>query len=396
MGLLSPRAALGSNGCEIPDHLEQLPAEPFVGNLSFYHFNMIISGACTAVVLFMIFGLMGRHAMRMSNPQEQLKIMRVCNMIPSYQMLSFIAICLPNAYPYIQGYTEVFQGIALYSFLMLLCDLMAPDEKSKVEFFSSLEIKRQWQPKKTRNGLAFLKLTWFSVLQYPVITLCTALAQTVTQGLHLYCLSSMKPQFSHIWLQVITSLSTSIAVNAILQFYMNMKVHMKEHKPLQKLMAFKLIVGVVFLEKILFLILEGTKVLKANKVLTYIDVMMGLETMIICVQMVPLCFFVCYAYRTKPYEISNAPRTLRPQQYQSVESDDDETLIKGYAKRYQGGKYGWHAWAVYLNPLDLFQDVLSAYSMITKARALQKSKMQEQVMDDAQMRRYDSPASEGA
>ena len=79
-------------------------------------------------------------------------------MIPSYQMLSFIAICLPNAYPYIQGYTEVFQGIALYSFLMLLCDLMAPDEKSKVEFFSSLEIKRQWQPKKTRNGLAFLKV----------------------------------------------------------------------------------------------------------------------------------------------------------------------------------------------------------------------------------------------
>lgn len=50
-----------------------VPAEPFVGNLSFYHFNMIISGACTVVVLFMIFGLMGRHAMRMSNPQEQLK-----------------------------------------------------------------------------------------------------------------------------------------------------------------------------------------------------------------------------------------------------------------------------------------------------------------------------------
>jgi len=74
-------------------------------------------------------------------------------------VLSFIAICFPNAYPYIQGYTEVFQGIALYAFLMLLCDFMAPDDKSKVEFFSSLEIKRQWQPKKKRNGLAFLKVS---------------------------------------------------------------------------------------------------------------------------------------------------------------------------------------------------------------------------------------------
>jgi hypothetical protein len=35
---------------------------------------------------------------------------------------------------------------------------MAPNDKSKVEFFSSLETKRQWQPKKKRNGLAFLSV----------------------------------------------------------------------------------------------------------------------------------------------------------------------------------------------------------------------------------------------
>ena len=46
---------------------------PFVGNLTFYQFNMIISGVCTAIVLILIFGLMGRHAMHMSNPNEQLK-----------------------------------------------------------------------------------------------------------------------------------------------------------------------------------------------------------------------------------------------------------------------------------------------------------------------------------
>lgn len=46
---------------------------PFVGSLSFYHFNMIVSGACTAIVLFLTFSLMGRHAMRMSNPEQQIK-----------------------------------------------------------------------------------------------------------------------------------------------------------------------------------------------------------------------------------------------------------------------------------------------------------------------------------
>lgn len=86
------------------------------------------------------------------------RIMRICNLIPSYQILSFISICFPNSYIYLQGFTEVLQGVALYSFLMLLCDFMAPNDKSKVEFFSSLETKRQWQPKKKRNGLAFLSV----------------------------------------------------------------------------------------------------------------------------------------------------------------------------------------------------------------------------------------------
>lgn len=80
-------------------------------------------------------------------------------MIPSYQLLCFLSICFPDAYLYIQGFTEVFQGIALYAFLMLLCDFMAPTDQDKVEFFSSLETKRQWQPKKKRNGLALLSVS---------------------------------------------------------------------------------------------------------------------------------------------------------------------------------------------------------------------------------------------
>lgn len=94
------------------------------------------------------------------------RIMRVINMIPSYQLLSFLAVCFPNTYLYLQGFTEVFQGIALYAFLMLLCDFLAPTEQSKVEFFSSVETNRQWQPKKKRNGLVFLKVRNFDKLQY--------------------------------------------------------------------------------------------------------------------------------------------------------------------------------------------------------------------------------------
>ncbi|KAL1874183.1 hypothetical protein Plec18167_006120 [Paecilomyces lecythidis] len=198
----------------------------------------------------------------------------------------------------------------------------------------------------------------------------------------------MAPHFAHVWLQVITSLSTSVAVNAILQFYMNMKGYMTEHRPLFKLLAFKLIVGLVLLEKIIFLILTGTKVLKPSASMTYIDVMMGLPTMVICVQMVPLSVLVLFAYSTKPYEVSNSARTFRPQEYQAVESDCDErTLMSGFQKRYQGGRWGLRAWLVYLNPLELFRDVKSAYDLIHSARAVQKAHAKVQVQE-GEMARY--------
>ncbi|KAJ5348392.1 Organic solute transporter Ost-alpha [Penicillium brevicompactum] len=387
------RRAEGSSSvsCVIPDHIENSGGGPFVGNLSFYHFNMIVSGICTAIVLFMTIGLMGRHAMLMSNPNEQLKIMRVINMIPSYQLLSFLAVCFPNTYLYLQGFTEVFQGIALYAFLMLLCDFLAPTEQSKVEFFSSVETNRQWQPKKKRNGLAFLKLTWWCVLQYPIITWMTAITQVVTQAFHVFCLEGSSPHFAHVWIEVITSLSTSIAINAILQFYSKMKGYMKEHHPLTKLLAFKFIVGLVFLEKILFLILTGTHVLVPTKTLTYVDVLIGLPTMVICVQMVPLCFLVLYAYRTKPYEMSKTQPIMRPQAYQAVSANgDEEALMRESLKRYQGGWMGWFAWINYLNPLNLCQDVIDAHRMISKARALQKAQLRHQMQKEADAATYET------
>lgn len=45
-------------------------------------------------------------------------------------------------------------------------------------------------------------------------------------------------------------ISLTVAMVAVLRFYGILKSHMKEHKPLLKLLAFKLIVGLEFLEEV--------------------------------------------------------------------------------------------------------------------------------------------------
>lgn len=41
-----------------------------------------------------------------------------------------------------------------------------------------------------------------------------------------------------------------MAIVNILRFHGNLKSHMKEHKPMMKLLAFKLVVGLEFLEQV--------------------------------------------------------------------------------------------------------------------------------------------------
>lgn len=51
-------------------------------------------------------------------------------------------------------------------------------------------------------------------------------------------------------INIIGIISLGVAIVAILGFYNNLKGYMKEHKPLLKLLAFKLVVGLEFLEQV--------------------------------------------------------------------------------------------------------------------------------------------------
>lgn len=44
------------------------------------------------------------------------RIMKICYMLPSYAVPSYTAVCFPDSYVYVSGWTEVWQAVALYAF----------------------------------------------------------------------------------------------------------------------------------------------------------------------------------------------------------------------------------------------------------------------------------------
>ncbi|KAJ5089734.1 hypothetical protein N7532_008418 [Penicillium argentinense] len=293
-----------------------------------------------------------------------LRIMRIAIVLPIYSIFSFLSICFPDAYVYLIGWVEVFQGIALYSFLMLLCDFLAPNDRHKVYFFASLRIPSSYNKDKTTDGLSWLWRTWFFVLQYPIVSFVTAIAQCITQAAGVYCLDSRDRRFAHLWINVTQVISVAFAVLAILRLYRNVKSYIQEHKPLAKLLVFKLVVGLVFLEKIIFMIVDSANGLEPSDTLSYADTIIGIPTMIICLQMIPFALVFPYSYPTKPDKASSTTRASDSQQHRAVV---DSESGRPFAKRYQGGPLGICAWLALWNPVDFFRDIMSTLYMFRAA-----------------------------
>ncbi|KAJ5281021.1 hypothetical protein N7478_006393 [Penicillium angulare] len=325
----------------MPTTFAKQAPEPVVGDVYFYHLNMMISGVCTALVCVIIFGLMFWHSIHLSKPREQIKIMKICLLLPLYAVVSFLSICFPHAYASLDPWLDFFQACALGTFFLLMCQFIASDSQCDVNVFFAAFEAPQKSGKSHVTGLEWFRKQWIAIVQYPVVSLLVAVATDITQAAKIYCLDSNKPYFAHIWLMVISTISVAVAVLAVLKFYKSLKTFLASHQPLAKLLAFKLIVGLAFLESIIFTILRTTNVLKETSTLSYADVNIGIPNLVTCLQMVPFALFFPYAYRTSPY-IGAGP--------------------------YQGGFLGYRAWIGVYNPMELLHAIKFAFGMATEMR----------------------------
>ncbi|OQU98388.1 hypothetical protein CLAIMM_04183 [Cladophialophora immunda] len=382
--------------CSMPNPLQADAPEPFIGSLSFRQFNLCLSGGCTAFVCLSIFILMARHATHFSKPNEQSKILKICLLLPFYSIFSLLGIAFPNAYPYLDPWRDFWEAIALGSFFLLLCEFVSPSPDFRDVFFAAFEVPQSRRAKQKggnarQDGLEWYRKRWVSVFQYVVISLGIAIATDITQAINKYCLESSNIHFSHIWLTIINGISIGVAVTSCIAFYNALKKDMKHHKPLAKFLAFKLIIGLSFLQDIIFTILRSTGTLKQSSTMTYADVNFGIDTMTTCILMVPFAVFFHYAYDVSPYDITK-PRMLPlseiPPQYIDEARSSQEALTGRSGSpdsfnqhrhighetggQYYGGALGVKAWATLPDVREILKAIHFAFTMRTTAKRMNR------------------------
>ncbi|KAK6432511.1 hypothetical protein LTR95_011319 [Oleoguttula sp. CCFEE 5521] len=181
-------------------------------------------------------------------------------------------------------------------------------------------------------------MTWIMVFQSPITELMAVVILEATQVQGTYCVSSLRPRYGHLWYMFMSTLSVVLAIFAILKFYGRMKVVMKARPGLWKVLCFKGIVFLQFVQSWIVSILVTHNVLKDSSALSYGDLTYGLPNVLMTVGSVLFSLAFWFACSASEYASNMKPEQQRLSFcHAMVDAMNRSDFILGIAKNVEHG-----------------------------------------------------------
>ena len=207
---------------------------------------LYVSGISTAITLIICLSLIALHLRRYRSPKEQRQIIRIVLAPFVFALVSFFEVYSYKAAPYIDPLSDLYEAFGLCALFLLYMQYAAPGGTFDDATFDAVKNAHEGE----RLDFDWPRITWIMVFQFPVTELVAVIIQEATEAAGAYCVQSLSPRFGHLWVTIISSLGVGLAVVSILRFYGRMKNRMKVRRGLAKLVCFKLIVFLRFIQTV--------------------------------------------------------------------------------------------------------------------------------------------------
>lgn len=360
------------------------------GGITYHTLALYISGICGIIATVVSMGLMFMHAIRYSRPVEQRHIIRILFMVPIYALVSFLSYYYYVHATYYEVLRDCYEAFAIASFFSLMCAYIAPDLHQQKEYFRTVTPKPWIWPvtwirkipkigtdhwlRTPRSGLTWFNVIWVSVFQYCFIRVFMTIVAVVTNHFGLYCVESLNPAFSHVWVMVIEGVAVTITMFCLIQFYWQIKDDIKQYQPILKVLAIKLVIFLSFWQTILVSLLTSTGVFHVTDKVSTPDIQIGIASMLLCIEMALFSFYHIFAFSWKPYVIGS--RAWVNVNAASNRKTDEQSA------RYFGGPLGIKAFVDCWNPWDLVKATGRSARWLFKGRKQRHSDRSYDIVND--------------
>ncbi|KAF8891733.1 organic solute transporter Ostalpha-domain-containing protein [Infundibulicybe gibba] len=291
----------------------------------------LIAGFFTLVATAVSIWLVNKHLQWYTNKREQRYIVRLLFMVPIYAIISFASFLFWNHSTPLLLIRDGYESTVLTAFFYLLLMYLSHDPEEQRAIFLKAGLSREadriarqkgdevekwvfpmgfvkWKP---QDGLYFLQLMKWGVLQYCVIRPTTTLAAVIMDYMGLYCEESWGLGWGHIYITIVVSLSVTIAMYCLIQLYIPVAKNLAPHKPLLKLFAVKAVVFLTFWQATFLSLLSIFGVVKDTKFMTAADINIGIGALLECFEMTIFAFLHIKAFTYKPYQPFHHQNKLR-------------------------------------------------------------------------------------
>ncbi|KAL1707785.1 organic solute transporter Ostalpha-domain-containing protein [Schizophyllum commune] len=286
-----------------------------------HHIGWLLSGVFTLIACGVSFWLIDKHLQWYHNKHEQRHIVRILFLVPIYAIVSLASYFFWNHSTPIILVRDCYESTVLTSFFYLLLLYLSPDHQTQQMIFAkeglSYEQERQairsgttvkkwvlplgWVKWKPADGLYFLQLMKWGVLQYCVIRPLCTLAAVILDYAGLYCEASWGLGWGHIYLTIIISISVTIAMYCLIQLYVSVSEYLAPQKPLLKLFAIKAVVFLTFWQATFLSVLTMFGVVKDTEYMTAEDVNIGIGALLETFEMACFALVHVKAFTYKVY-----------------------------------------------------------------------------------------------
>ena len=179
-------------------------------------------------------------------------------MIAIYSLVSFLSYYFFRHAIYFEVLQQCYEAFAISSFFTLLCNYIASTVHDQKDYFRMQDPRNWVLPvswlqrltggqdrgwlRRPRSGLTYFNIIWLLVFQYCFIRVFFTFVAMISQATGRYCQNSLNPAFAHIWIEIIEGIGVTFAMYGIIQFYVQIKAEIAEHKPVWKLACIKLVI----------------------------------------------------------------------------------------------------------------------------------------------------------
>ncbi|KAL5531241.1 hypothetical protein ACEPAG_4118 [Sanghuangporus baumii] len=290
--------------------------------LQTHHIGWIVTGTFALISTAVSFWLVNKHLRYYTNKHEQRYIVRILFMVPIYSLVSFASYLFWDQSTALLLLRDCYESTVLTSFFYLLLLYVSPNPDEQRTIFLKAGLSKENDRKgiqrgepvkkwifplgsvksKPADGLYFLQMMKWGILQYCVIRPLTTLVAVILDYVGLYCEDSWSPGWGHVYIVTIVSISVSIAMYCLIQIYVPISKHLAPHRPLLKLFAIKAVVFLTFWQATLLSVLSSLGVVTDTKYMTADDINIGIGAILETVEMTIFAILHIKAFSYKPYQ----------------------------------------------------------------------------------------------